>query len=277
VQASRKAICARSIIEYRAHGPYMPGMTADAPLAPEDQVAECPRCGKQLALCVCEAIAPIANKIALLILQHPQEQDKTLGTARLTALHFSDATLKVGLSWASLAKALGRPADPQRWGVLYLGSVRAAALDADAEIVAVDRKGEAEERQQALLRSLEGVVLLDGTWSQAKALWWRNPWMLKCRRIVLNPARPSRYGKLRREPRSDGLSTLEAAGLLLSRLERRAEIEGALLASFDRLLTRYRELQVATPDFDRVRPGEPRPGRAKQQKYRRAKAMHRRR
>lgn len=267
----------RTIIEYGALGPYMPGMTADTPLAAEDQEAECPRCGKQLALCVCEAVAPINNKIALLILQHPQEQDKTLGTARLTALHFSDATLKVGLSWASLAKALGRPADPQRWGVLYLGSVRAAALDAEAPVIAVNRKGEAEEGQQAVLRSLEGVVLLDGTWSQAKALWWRNPWMLKCRRIVLNPARPSRYGKLRREPRSDGLSTLEAAGMLMSKLDRRAEIESALLASFDRLLARYRELQVATPDFDRARSSDTRPGRSKQQKYRRAKAMHRRR
>jgi DTW domain-containing protein YfiP len=267
----------RSLIESGTRGPYMPGMTADAPLAVEDLDAECPRCGKQPALCVCEAIAPIENEIALLILQHPQEQDKTLGTARLTALHFSDATLKVGLSWASLAKALGRPADPQRWGVLYLGSVRAAALDADAEVVAVNRKGEAEERQQTVLRSLEGVVLLDGTWSQAKALWWRNPWMLKCRRIVLNPARPSRYGKLRREPRSDGLSTLEAAGMLMSRLEQRSEIESALLASFDRLLARYRELQKATPDLDRAHSGEPRPGRSKQQKYRRAKAMRRRR
>ena len=83
-------------------------------------------------------------------------------------------------------------------------------------------------------------MLLDGSWSQAKALWWRNPWMLKCRRILLNPQRPSRYGKLRREPRSDGLSTIESAAMLISSLEKRAEIESALLASFDRLLARYR-------------------------------------
>jgi DTW domain-containing protein YfiP len=239
----------------------------------ESQQAECPRCGKQLSLCVCDGISPIDNKVALLILQHPQEQDKTLGTARLTALHFADATLKIGLSWASLAKALGRPADPQRWGILYLGSARAAAIAPDADVVVVDRKGEAEERQQAILQSLEGVVLLDGSWSQAKALWWRNPWMLKCRRVILNPQRPSRYGKLRREPRSDGLSTIESAAMLISRLERRAEIELALLASFDRLLARYRELQQASPDFDRAGAAKPR----RPMKYRRAKAMRRRR
>jgi len=72
------------------------------------------------------------------------------------------------------------------------------------EIVAIDRKGEIEENQRAILKDLEGIVLLDGTWSQAKALWWRNAWMLKCQRVILGPAHPSRYGKLRREPRRDG-------------------------------------------------------------------------
>ncbi len=60
-----------------------------------------------------------------MILQHPQEQDRALGTARLTALHFQDAVLKIGLSWPSLSKALGRPVhDPSRWAVLYLGSAK---------------------------------------------------------------------------------------------------------------------------------------------------------
>ena len=72
--------------------------------------------------------------------------------------------------------------------------------------------------------------MLDGTWSQAKALWWRNPWVLKCKRVVLGPKRPSRYGAMRREPRSDGLSTLEAAALLLARLEGKPEIATSLTA-----------------------------------------------
>jgi DTW domain-containing protein YfiP len=206
---------------------------------------ECPRCGKTTMLCVCDGIEPIDNRISLLILQHPQEQDRSLGTAKLTALHFKDATLKVGLSWPSLTKILGRPADPQRWAILYLGSVKAADIAPGDEIVAVNRKGEAEDDQDDALRYLEGVILLDGTWSQAKALWWRNPWMLKCRRIVLGPKRPSRYGKLRREPRRDGLSTIEAAGMLLSRLEHKPQIEEALNQSFEKLLARYRETTPA--------------------------------
>jgi DTW domain-containing protein YfiP len=203
--------------------------------------AECGRCGKPAALCVCDAIVPLDNSIQVLILQHPQEQDRALGTARLTALHFRRGILKVGLSWPSLTKILGRPTDPQRWAILYLGSAKVAALAPDREVLVLNRKGEPERNQDALLRDIEGVVLLDGTWSQAKALWWRNAWMLKCRRVILGPPRPSRYGKLRREPRRDGLSTIEAAAMLVSRLENRPEIETALTASFERLLARYRE------------------------------------
>jgi DTW domain-containing protein YfiP len=208
-----------------------------------EAAACCPRCGKPAELCICDTIVPIDNRVSVLILQHPQEQDRALGTARLTALHFRNAALKVGLSWPSLGKILGRPADPHRFAILYLGSAKAAQLAPGRDIVVLNRKGEPERDQESLLRDIEGVVLLDGNWSQAKALWWRNAWMLKCRRVILGPRLPSRYGKLRREPRRDGLSTIEAAAMLVSRLEARPEIEAALIASFERLLARYRGAQ----------------------------------
>jgi DTW domain-containing protein YfiP len=215
-----------------------------------EAIADCPHCLKPMPLCICDSIAPIENRISLLILQHPQEQDRTLGTARLTALHFRNAVVRIGLSWPSLSKALGRPvADPSRWAVLYLGSAKVADLDTDRDIVAVDRKGEIEDNQRAILRDIEGIVLLDGTWSQAKALWWRNAWMLKCQRVILGPAHPSRYGKLRREPRRDGLSTLEAAAMLIASLERRPDIAETLHSSFERMLAKYREAQRVLPEL----------------------------
>ena len=226
----------------------------------EVAVADCQHCQKPLPLCICDSVTPIDNRIALLILQHPQEQDRALGTARLTVQHFANAVVKVGLSWPSLAKALGRPvADPSRWAVLYLGSAKVAELDTKADIVAIDRKGQVEPDQRGILRDIEGIVLLDGTWSQAKALWWRNPWMLKCQRVILGPRRPSRYGELRREPRRDGLSTIEAAGMLLAALEKRPDIAETLNASFERMLTRFRQVQATNPELA-PRP-QPRPKR----------------
>jgi len=217
---------------------------------PDAEVPECPDCGKPMPLCICDGITPIENRVEILILQHPQEQDRALGTARLTALHFKRAVLKIGLSWPSLSKALGRPvADPSRWAVLYLGSAKVSELDTENEIVAINRKGEIESGQRAILGDIEGIVLLDGTWSQAKALWWRNAWMLKCQRVILGPKRPSRYGKLRREPRADGLSTIEAAAILLAGLEKRPDIAETLNGSFERSLARYREVQATMPEL----------------------------
>ena len=215
-----------------------------------DPIPECPHCQKPMPLCICDSVTPIKNRLSLLILQHPQEQDRALGTARLTAMHFKDAVVKIGLSWPSLSKALGRTVhDPSRWAVLYLGSAKVADLDTDAEIVAINRKGEVEPHQRAILSDIEGIVLLDGTWSQAKALWWRNAWMLKCQRVILGPSRPSRYGELRREPRRDGLSTIEAAAMLLSSLEKRPDIAETLHASFERMLAKYRKAQRVLPEL----------------------------
>ena len=220
----------------------------DAGSATAEIMPDCPSCLKPLPLCICDSITPIDSRVALLILQHPQEQDRALGTARLTALHFSNAVVRIGLSWPSLSKALGRPvADPSRWAVLYLGSANVADLETNSDIVAINRKGEIEDNQRAILKGIEGIVLLDGTWSQAKALWWRNAWMLKCQRVILGPSRPSRYGELRREPRRDGLSTIEAAAMLLSSLEKRPDIAATLHASFERMLARYREAQHVLP------------------------------
>jgi len=221
----------------RAYTPVMSTETAAAG-------GECPHCRKPANFCVCDGVVPVANRIALLILQHPQEQDRLLGSARLAALHLENAVLRIGLSWPSLAKALGRPAEPRRWAILYLGSANADALARGRDVVVLTRKGEAAPDQDAALAEIEGVIVLDGTWSQAKTLWWRNPWMLKCRRVVLGPRQPSRYGRLRREPRRDGLSTLEAAAMLLGRLEKKPAIEQALTASFERMLAKYRAAQA---------------------------------
>jgi DTW domain-containing protein YfiP len=214
-----------------------------------DEIAACPSCLKPQSLCVCEGVAQIENRVELLILQHPQEQDKSLGTARLTCLHLTNAKMRIGLSWPNLAKAVGRDVDPDRWAVLYLGSAQPGELTPGREIGVLDGKGRPVANQESALQAIEGLIVLDGSWSQAKALWWRNPWLLKCRRLVLAPKRPSRYGKLRREPRRESLSTLEAASQALARLEQKPDIETMMLASFEALLARYRAL----PSPDRRR------------------------
>jgi DTW domain-containing protein len=182
----------------------------------------------------------IDNRIFVLILQHPRERKEALATASITRAMLNHAELVVGLSWANLSQALGRQVDAKRWAVFYLGSARPTKLGLPHEVIALDRRGEPAADQEAMLRGIDGVVLLDGTWKEAKTLWWRNPWLLKLRRLVLNPQHPSRYGRIRREPRREALSTLEATALLLKHLGGAPDVEAALLGALDRLLAEVR-------------------------------------
>ncbi len=81
----------------------------------------------------------VDNKVAVLILQHPQEQDRVLGTAKLVCSTLGNAKLTIGLSWRNLGHALGVPAEAREWGVLYLGSTKASGK---IPLVAIDAKGE---------------------------------------------------------------------------------------------------------------------------------------
>ncbi|MCC0004748.1 MAG: DTW domain-containing protein [Methylobacteriaceae bacterium] len=228
------------------------------------EVPVCPHCAKPPALCVCEAVEPVENRVAVLILQHPQEQDRLLGTARLAARQLSSATFKIGLSWSSLAKALGRPAEPADWAVLHLGSVKPSDLPPGREVAVLDRKGVVLADQDSALKGLKGIVVFDGTWAQAKTLWWRNAWVLKAKRLALAPKRRSLYGELRREPRRESLSTIEAIGLALSAIEGKPEIDAGLRDGFATMLMKYREA-VAAGD---VTPQAPKAGGDRRRKWR---------
>jgi DTW domain-containing protein YfiP len=207
--------------------------------SPAPEPVLCPHCAKPEYLCICDSVEPLQTRTALLILQHPQEQDRELGTARLAHVALKNSTLKIGLSWPSLSKALGREADPAEWAVLHLGAAT-ADLPRDREVVVLDKKGAPVPDQDRALAGIKGVVIFDGSWAQAKTLWWRNAWVLKGRRLALNPHNPSAYGKLRREPRREALSTIEAAALTLARLDRKPEIEHFLGGVFAKLLDKYR-------------------------------------
>ena len=201
----------------------------------------CPQCRKPEELCVCAAIAPVTTRIGTVILQHPQEQTEDLGTGWLAHRQLANSILRVGLSWPSLKREIeDDEVEMRRWAVLYLGAAKEAPREGEPELLLLDRKGGRLAEASSILRSLHGIILIDGTWSQAKSLWWRNPWLLKAHRLVLNPAARSRYGKLRREPRRESLAVIEAAALALARLEHRPELESLILRPFDLLVEKVK-------------------------------------
>ena len=118
-------------------------------------------------------------------------------------------------------------------------------------LIAIDRNGEPLADQAAALAGLRGIVALDGNWAQAKALWWRNAWLTRLRRLVVVPDGPSLYGNLRREARPDAVSTLEAVALALSVLQRDMTVRERLLVPFRELVRRAKAAGIRDSKRDR--------------------------
>lgn len=219
--------------------PAKPDPANASPAMPEP-AERCERCGKPEGFCVCDRIAPLSVRTRVVIAQHPREQDRELGTAPLVRTLLPKACeVRVGLSWAGLAWCVDDGgADPARWAVLYPHSLRKPldkALLARPHVL-VDRHGDPLEGTR-----LDGVIVLDGTWSQAKALWWRNPWFLKLPRLLLHPKEPSIYGRLRREPRRDALSTLESVAEALVANGEPAAVRDEMRKAFRTMVQRARD------------------------------------
>ena len=215
----------------------------------ETLVEVCPDCSKTPEFCLCSQIKPIDTKTQVLILRHPQEQDHELGTAPLAVKALSNATLRTGLSWPNLnAARFGKNSTervilvPSEWAVLFLGSGLKTKSTPHQPLVFTDKKGVPLTE----IPKIKGLIVIDGSWSQAKTLWWRNPWLVKLKRAIVMPNQKSLYGDVRREPKKECVSTLESLAIALAQLEGKPELEATLTRPMKELVSRYRRhLQVA--------------------------------
>ncbi len=211
--------------------------------------SSCETCRRPTAACVCDRIVSYPTDRRIVILQHPQEQDALLGSAQILVASLPKAKLVVGLSWRGLAHALHEEdVDVRKWAVLFPDRESAGDQVAGRGGVVVEPT------------ALEGVVVLDGTWSKAKTLWWRNPWLSKMNRVTLKPTKPSIYGKLRAEPRRDYVSTLESVAAALTLCGESPEIEAGLSRVFRTLVQRVRDADI--PPAARRLPRATRPPRS---------------
>jgi DTW domain-containing protein YfiP len=196
----------------------------------------CPACARKTEHCICDLASILPSRTRVLVLQHPQEPDEVLGSAALLVRSLPGGVLRVGLSWPNLAKALGEPAEASKWAVLYLGTKEQAGNPSQPGAVWTTGKGKPVEPGFVP----EGIVALDGTWAQAKAIWWRNAWLTKLKRVAITPRQRSLYGNLRREPRRECVSTLEAVAEVMDALGEPPEVTAGLRTSFSAMLDRYR-------------------------------------
>lgn len=181
----------------------------------------CYRCMRPLAMCLCGSLPRVGTKTRIEILQHPRERTHPFNTARLAALSMPNSRLTVtfGDYHGNLLTPIDVPADA---AVLY---PHKSAVDL-AALPETDRPST--------------LIVLDGTWAQARQLYRLNPWLAGLRHVRLHPSEPSNY-RIRKEPQDDYVSTVEAIVAALRLLEPETPDLDKLLMPFDRMVDRQIE------------------------------------
>jgi DTW domain-containing protein YfiP len=194
--------------------------------------ALCERCRRPQQVCYCAHVTPLETKTKVVILQHPRERDVPINTARIAALCLPDAELHVGMRWN---KPLGTPDRPAV--LLYPGP---GAIDIEKE----PPKGPVT------------LVVVDGTWWQARKLVRANLELARLPRYAFRPEQPSSY-RIRKEPQADYVSTIEALAHLLGVLEGDPARFEAMLVPF-RAMVETQLAYAARGNGGRKRPRKPR-------------------
>lgn len=185
----------------------------------------------------------------MLFVQHPRERTVAVGTARMAHLALQGSTLVEALhvdDHAALAPLF--------------------APDAQAAVLYPDHATPLEEW---LPRPPRTLVVVDGTWAQAKKVLKLNPRLGALPRLSFTPTTPGNY-RIRREPSDQHLATIEAVAAVLGALEGEPERYAALLRPFQWMVERQldavrdqHQARFARPRASSRGPTPPRPRSAR--------------
>lgn len=191
-------------------------------------------------MCYCALVPRLDTATRVVILQHTRERDMALGTARMASLCLPQAELHVGVDWSARPAVMQALSDPARPAILlYPGE---GAID----ILTAPPTGPVT------------LVVVDGTWSQARRVVRDNPSLQALPRYGFTAPELSRY-RMRREPDAAYCSTIEALMHVLGVLEGDPPRFRALLAPFEAMIDAQLACEASSPP---ERPRVVRPRRA---------------
>ena len=173
----------------------------------------CARCRRPERVCYCRHLTSIDTVTRVVLLQHPRERDVAIGTARMASLCLPNSELHVGVSWEGSAELDRALSDPARPAVLLYPGEGARNVSTHPPSGPVT------------------LVVVDGTWWQARKLVRQNPRLAALPRYAFVPLAPTEY-RIRKEPQETYVSTIEALVHVLSVLEGDAARFEALLVPF---------------------------------------------
>ena len=151
-------------------------------------------------VCYCAQLPQLPTRTRVVVLQHPRERRVGIGTARMAQLALPNSLLHVGIDFARNPAVSALLSGPSPTYLLFPGP--------DARDV----------RELAHAEPIT-LVVVDGTWSQARTLVRVNPALAALPRIAFTPKQRSVYDRIRREPADFCVSTIEALAAVLDVLE----------------------------------------------------------
>ncbi|XP_077096627.1 tRNA-uridine aminocarboxypropyltransferase 2 [Siphateles boraxobius] len=188
---------------------------SDLPVEMSERRPTCRRCCRPVKVCLCPYLPalPLAVSTSLYIVQHPAEESRVLRTVPLLAACLAPGKCRV---------FVGRRFSEERYPDL-------AAVCRDSSSLLLYPGAAAESLEDLSFSSgTHSVILIDGTWSQAKDMFLRNPLLQLPRQVQLRSASSSQY-VIRTQPNNMCVSTLECAAIVLAIMENNLSIQEVLL------------------------------------------------
>jgi DTW domain-containing protein YfiP len=204
--------------------------------------AVCARCRRPEVVCYCAQLPQLPTRTRVVVLQHPRERRVGIGTARMAQLALPNSFLRVGINFAD---------DPV---------VNAVLAESSPTYLLFPGPDARDVRELSLAQPIT-LVVVDGTWSQARTLVRVNPALAALPRIAFTPRQRSAYDRIRREPADFCVSTIEALTEVLNALEPDGEPFDPLLVPFHAMVERQERFasEVASSRHQRrVRAPRPR-------------------
>ena len=171
----------------------------------------CSQCLRPLSVCYCGQIRRQDNRWPIHILQDIHEAKHAIGTARIAAL--------------SLEQCLMDEVDPEQVTQNF------EHLQASSPVLIYPAQN-AKPVTDLLTLSPRPLIFLDASWRRSRRMMFSMPWLQELPAYLLNPAAESRY-RIRKQPQSEALSTLEAIVSCLQTLEHDPSRFDSLLATMD--------------------------------------------
>ena len=207
----------------------------------------CHRCRKPKITCYCGDLVTIHTSVKIVILMHPLEAKHPVGTGRLTHQCLSNSELILGVDFTHNAQVNALIGDQQYQAMVLFPGSRSQNL---SKLSPVEKLALCPAGRVPL------VFVLDGTWHLARKILFRSKNLQLLPQVSFTPAAPSQF-KVRKQPRAECYSTLEATHELLRLLtpvdeyEQKQEV-GRLLNVFHQMVTRQMSFKNVGPSRHRI-------------------------